>query len=370
MHCVALLPLLASLGTIAAAAPAATDVDVIVNSFQLYPENADYDFKRKLLYFGYGPRLTRHVWCNKTDSYSALYNSSVATYSPSKNAIEKITEFPPLTNDAFYHASGVKVDPFTDRLSVIINPGAAWTNGGQDISGDTWLIKVDLKTGLELWRSNLTTALDGKYGGYQDVAHDAGGNSYVIGTFPGSILKVDPSGKKITPWYVSQETTTTVLGFTGIVYLDTKFLTTYGRNGQLQRWNSCDGQGKPTTVPIGTTETQPTTDAVLENIEAITLPKKYKGTVLLVASNTKGVYVLRSKDGKWDSAENLGEIPNKYSESGGVVVTTVQVEDRLYAVLEYFGDIIANPVPGTVAGNRTEFPLQDITSAVDELLKK
>ncbi|KFG78217.1 TRI14-like protein [Metarhizium anisopliae] len=350
MHCVALLPLLASLGTIAAAAPAATDADIIVNSFQLYPENADYDFKRKLLHFG------------------ALYNSSVATYSPSKNTIENIIKFPPLTNDTFYHASGVKVDPFTDRLSVIINPGAAWTNGGQDISGDTWLIKVDLKTGLELWRSNLTKALNGKYGGYQDVAHDASGNSYVIGTFPGSILKVDPSGETVTPWFVSDETTTTVTGFTGIVYLDTKLLTTYGKNGLVQRWNSCDGQGKPTPVRVGTAGTPPKTDAVLENIEAITLPKKYNGEVLLVASNTKGVYVLRSKDG-WDSAENLGEIPNKYAETGGVVVTTVQVEDRLYAVLEYFGDI-ASPVPETVAGDRTEFPLQDITSAVDELLKK
>ncbi|EXU96701.1 hypothetical protein X797_010245 [Metarhizium robertsii] len=369
MHCVALLPLLASLGTIAAAAPAATDVDLIVKSFQLYPENADYDFKRKQLHFGYGSRLTRHVWCNKTDSYSALYNSSVATYSPSKNTIENIIKFEPLTNDTFYHASGVKVDPFTDRLSVIINPGAAWTNQGADISGDTWLIKVDLKTGLEVWRSNLTKALDGKYGGYQDVAHDAAGNSYVIGTFPGSILKVDPSGETVTPWYVSDETTTTVTGFTGIVYLGTKFLTTYGKNGQVQRWNSCGGQGSPTTVPVETTETTPKTDAVLENVEAITLPKKYEGKVLLVASNTKGVYVLRSKDGEWDSAENLGEIPNKYAGSGGVVVTTVQVEERLYAVLEYFGDI-ANPVPETVAGNRTEFPLQDITSAVDELLKK
>ncbi|KID93212.1 TRI14-like protein, partial [Metarhizium majus ARSEF 297] len=350
MHRVALLPLLASLGTIAAAGPVAADVDVIVNAFQLYPENADYDYNRKLLYFG------------------ALYNSSVATYSPSKHTIEKITEFPPLTNNSFYHASGVKVDPFTDRLSVIINPGAAWTNGGADISGDTWLIKVDLKTGHELWRSNLTTALDGKYGGYQDVAHDPAGNSYVIGTFPGSIVKVDPSGKTITPWFVSQETDTTVTGFTGIVYLDKKLLTTYGRNGQLQRFNSCDGEGKPTTIPVRTIETPPT-DAVLENIEAITLPKKYNGKVLLVASNTKGVYVLRSKDGKWDSAEILGEIPNKYSESGGVVVTTVQVDDRLYAVLEYFGDV-ANPVPETVAGNRTEFPLQDIPSDVDKLLQQ
>ncbi|KAH0591688.1 hypothetical protein MHUMG1_10571 [Metarhizium humberi] len=350
MHCVALLPLLASLGTIAAAAPAAPDVDLIVKSFQLYPENADYDFKRKQLHFG------------------ALYNSSVATYSPSKNTIENIIKFPPLTNDTFYHASGVKVDPFTDRLSVIINPGAAWTTGGKVISGDTWLIKVDLKTGLELWRSNLTTALDGKYGGYQDVAHDAVGNSYVIGTFPGSILKVDPSGETVTPWYVSDETDTTVTGFTGIVYLGTKFLTTYGKKGQVQRWNSCGEQGKPTTVPIGTAGTPPTPDAVLENIEAITLPKKYEGKVLLVASNTKGVYVLRSND-EWETAENLGEIPNKYAESGGVVVTTVQVEDRLYAVLEYFDDI-KNPVPETVAGNRTEFPLQDITSAVGELLKK
>ncbi|KID74801.1 Trichothecene biosynthesis protein 14 [Metarhizium brunneum] len=350
MHRAAVLPLLASLGTIAAAAPAVTDADIIVNSFQLYPENADYDFKRKLLHFG------------------ALYNSSIAAYSPSKNTIEKITEFPPLTNDTSYHASGVKVDPFNDRLSVIVNPGAAWTTAGENITGDTWLIKLDLKTGDELWRSNLTTALDGKYGGYQDVAHDAAGNSYVIGTFPGSILKVDPIGKKITPWYVSEETNTTVTGFTGIVYLGTKFLTTYGQNGQLQRWDSCQGQGKPTPVPIGTTGTPPTTDAVLQNIEAITLPKKYEGKVLLVASNSKGVYVLRSKDGSWDSAENLGAIPNNY-ESDGVVVTTVQVEDRLYAVLEYFDDI-KNPVPETVAGNRTEFPLQDITSAVEEYLQK
>ena len=41
-----------------------------------------------------------------------------------------------------------------------------------------------------LWRVNLTALSGGRYGGFNDVAHDGAGNTFVCGTFPSSIVKV------------------------------------------------------------------------------------------------------------------------------------------------------------------------------------
>jgi hypothetical protein len=95
------------------------------------------------------------------------------------------------------------------------------------------------------------------------------------------------------------------------------------------------------------------------------LPSLYAGTVLLVSDNTNGTVVLRSSNGKWKSAENLGTIPNPYLNQGGFTVASVQISDSFNAVNEFFGDAIN----GTLPGNRTSFPLRDITEEVETLLR-
>lgn len=74
-----------------------------------------------------------------------------------------------------------------------------------------------------------------------------------------------------------------------------------------------------------------------------------------------GVEVLRSKEGLWDAAEDLGQISNSVPvANGGNVTATVQIGSRIYMNEEFFGD--AQP------GNRIQFPYVDIMEEVERLL--
>ena len=120
-------------------------------------------------------------------------------------------------------------------------------------------------------------------------------------------------------------------------------------------------KGTPIRVPL-----TPSRD--LSGSDAIYLPPKYNGTVLLVSIDVAGIEVLRRKDKKWETAEYLGLVSNNVSEAaGGFVTAPVQIGSNLYALEEFFTD---RPVPGSPAGNRTQFPLVDITAKVEALLKK
>ncbi len=75
---------------------------------------------------------------------------------------------------------------------------------------------------------------------------------------------------------------------------------------------------------------------------------------------------LRSKDGQWKAAEHLGTVPlNKTLTKEGMTPAAVQIGDSLFMVIEYFSDAV---VAGTTAGNRTRFPMVDITKEVSALL--
>jgi hypothetical protein len=114
-------------------------------------------------------------------------------------------------------------------------------------------------------------------------------------------------------------------------------------------------KGVPKVVPLSPNTTFGATDAVY-------IPPKYNSKVLLVAEAAAGIVVLRSKDGKWESAEYLGVVPY-----GGdfTVVAPCQIGESLYMFLEKFGDVT---VAGSSAGDRTEFPVLDITKQVETLL--
>lgn len=203
---------------------------------------------------------------------------------------------------------------------------------------------------------NLTETTGGAYGGFQDVEFDSRGNVYVVGTFPSSILRVEANGTKINTWYRSNASHT-VTGFSGLAVAGDFLLSNNNAvtpNGSLVRFDMSAQKGTPVVVPI-------TPLRSISGSDAIYLPPKYNGTVLLAAVDASGVEVLRSKDGLWNSAEGLGLVSNKVPDAqGGFVTGTVQVGQRLYMIEEFFGD--AQP------GNRTSFPFVDITSEVERLL--
>lgn len=321
----------------------------VIDRFQLYPENADFDSDRCVLYL------------------SALFNSSVAVYDPfaTPPKITEIIEFPGITGRADVHASGLTWDKRTGLLSIIMNSPAPFITGGQDVSGDNFLIKYDPSSHRALWTVNLTATTRGVYGGAQEVEHDARGNTYVVGTYPSSILKVDKKGRRVTPWYLSPliPTTTTTRGYSGLAATGDILLANDnngGNGGEIHRFDMRDATGRPRVVPR-------TPNVFLPNSDSIYLPPKYQGTVLLVAINTVGIVVLRSRDGTWRTAEHRGTVANDlaFAGPGAIVPTAVQIGDSLYMVELFFAGQI---VPGTNAGNRTSFPMYDITAQVEALL--
>lgn len=116
-------------------------------------------------------------------------------------------------------------------------------------------------------------------------------------------------------------------------------------------------KGVPAVVPV-------TPNVTLVLPDAISLPPKYKGTVLLVAEDLAGVQVFRSRDGLWKTADYLGLI--RWMDSSTVVPAAKQIRDAIYIDALPFGD---SAVAGT-AGNQSHFLFADITAQVDALLLK
>ncbi|KAH7015918.1 hypothetical protein EDB80DRAFT_833154 [Ilyonectria destructans] len=311
-----------------------------IDAYQLYPENVDFDTRRCLLYS------------------SVLYNATAVSWDPYRNKIVHTFETPGLSGNPLLHASGVRVDPL-DRLSVIINAGASFDTSGQNTEGDNLLVKFDLQDNSLLWQTNLTKVTGGAYSGYQDSESDDAGNTYVLGTFPSSLIKVSADGNSAVPWYLVEPADHTIRGFTGIARKDDLFLVSDSTDGQLYRFDIRASKGKPVHIPLSSGD-QP----IGQGLDGIHLPLLYAGTVLLVSDTNKGTIVLRSSNAKCKSAENLGTIPNSSLNDGGFTVASVQISDSIYAVTEFFGDAIN----GTLPGNRTNFPLRDITQEVENLL--
>ncbi|KAF9771685.1 hypothetical protein IL306_010672 [Fusarium sp. DS 682] len=314
-----------------------------IEAYQLYPENVDFDTRRCLLYS------------------SVLYNSTAVAWDPYRNEVVHTFKVPGLSGDPLLHASGVRVDPL-DRLSVIIDAGAAFDTGGKDIKGDNFLVKFDLVDNSLLWKANLTEAWDGIYGGAQDSECDDAGNTFVIGTFPSSILKVSADGKSVDPWYLSKPANHSIQGFAGIARKDDMLLVTDNTDGQLYKFDMKDAKGKPVHVPLSKGDSSDS-KVISPSLDGLHLPSLYAGTVLLASDDNNGTVVLRSSNGKWTSAEKLGTIPNPFVNQGGFTVASVQIAESIYAVTEFFGDAV-NGRPG----NRTAFPLRDITKEIETLL--
>ncbi|KAH6661472.1 hypothetical protein F5X68DRAFT_226122 [Plectosphaerella plurivora] len=319
-----------------------------IEEYQLYPENAEFDTKSCLLYI------------------SNIYTGTVSAYDPYKNEVVEVIEFPGITRtpEAGVFVAGLDIDKRTGLVSILANAAAAFMQqpAGSNVSGSNLVMLWDPKTKKELYRVNLTETTQGQYGGFADLEQDPHGNVYVNSMFPGSILKLDKfNGRnppKVTEWFLRQPRDNTIDGFGGIAAKDWTLLTHDNGNGELLKFDMRSSSGSPVVIPVSGNHT-------FFDSDALALPEKYKGTVLLIAGGP-GIRVFRSKNGKWDTAEYLGTVaktsfglPPNY-----LATAAVQVGDGLNMVVLQTGD---NPVP-TEAGNRTSFPFYDITDRVEQLL--
>ena len=245
----------------------------------------------------------------------------------------------------------------TNLLSIIVNYWPTIATFGRDLNGTNFIMLFDPATRKVLYKHNLTDITHNRFGGFQDLEHDPDNNVYIVGTFPSSILRVDSKGKKIETWYLNDKPilNATNGGFTGLSATGWTLLASDRGTGKLNRLDMRSRRGTPQVIPV----TPPYT---IENPDAIQLPPKYKGIVLLVAELFKGVSVFRDKKGKWEKAEYLGIVP--WTDPIIVVTAVVQVGDAIYMNLLPFG-----PGEGGGAGNETRFLYYDITAKVDALLR-
>ncbi|GAP85439.2 putative tri14-like protein [Rosellinia necatrix] len=372
---------------------------ITIDSYQLYPENVDFD-EQSCLLCKYLRRL----------DIGALYNASVVVYDPYEGSIVSTIEFSNITRTVPFHIGGVAWDPYAsrgrggragaDEITILVDAAPAHETAGRDVSGDNYILRWDAAAGRVLWAANLTAVSGGRYGGPQDVEHDARGNVYVLGTYPGTLLRVSGGGGGggggvvVEEWYVPAAPDHEVVGYTGLAAADETTLLVAdarggggggggggsgGKGGALYRFDMGAARGVPTPVPIAypSANDDDDDDDVIRPGDAIYLPPKYGREVLLIAEHGAGVSVLRSGTvvvagkgggGGWRSAEFLGRIPNPadVAASGGLVTAAVEIAGSVFMVEEWFTDAL---VPGTSAGNRTSFPLVDITAQLDALVK-
>ncbi|KAK3382598.1 hypothetical protein B0T24DRAFT_645276 [Lasiosphaeria ovina] len=312
----------------------------VIDRYQLYPENADWDAASCLVWFG------------------ALFNSTVAAYDPYSDKFVDIIKFPGFTRNPKNHIGGVGWDQNTGLVSILISSAIPWETWGSDVSGEYLVVKYNPLTKKTHWTANITTISKGAYGGFQDVEHDVRGNTYVVGTWPGTIVRISKTGKTITPWYVPNPLPpTTTKGVGGLAVVGETLLSNDG-NGQILRFDLRADRGTPVLVPI-----QP--KVIHDDTDAIYLPPKYGGKVLLVASNFGGVLVYRSRDKTWRTSEYLGAVPrpNGTLYDGAATTGVVQIgSNSIYSIIDWI-----DPFVDGVAGGRSLFPMPDITKQVEDL---
>jgi hypothetical protein len=288
---------------------------------------------------------------------SNLWNSTVGVYDPYAERYIETLEFEGITRNPEFHFGGIVVNQRTGVLSIVVDAGAAFNTAGQDISGTNWIMQFDPKTREVLYQFNLTSLSKGRYGGPQDVELDPEGNTYTVWTFSSAITKTDKRGRT-TEWYVRQPFNHTQWGYSGLAAKYWMLLVPDEESGTLFRFDLRKDEGVPKRIPVSP-------DFRLVLPDAAHLPRKYNDTVLLVAQLFNGTAVFESKSGKWDKAEYKGTVSTPTA--GWVNTAVLQVGSSIYMVTTppFTEDPI---VPGQLAGNRTDFPFQDITREVDALL--
>jgi len=269
------------------------------------------------------------------------------------------------------HTGGVDYDARTGLISLIASAAPPFYTRGNDTSGPNYAYLYDPTNQKIVYTVDLNAAVThGNYTGFQDAEQDPRGNMYVVGTYSASIVRIGPDGRDVKTWYVQEPVTTTRGGFSGIASTGDILLVgdkNGGNGGRLVRFDSREETGDPYYVPLDR-PVNSTFNTTLPTSDGVYLPPKYNDTVLLMAQQAAGTAVIVRKDGNWDSAEFKGWIPcaTEGAANGSIVTANVQIAESIYTVQEW----LDWPPEGSLAGNRTTFPMIDITEAVEDLVRQ
>ncbi|KAM0083654.1 hypothetical protein ACKRZS_004106 [Fusarium odoratissimum] len=300
----------------------------------------------------------------------SIYNASIVVWDPYSSSIQRVISIPGISHSGLEASdkrlSGTIIDPTNNILSAVVQADEFFLSGGNDVSGDNFIVKVDLNT-FAIKKINLTATTKGQYGAFIDLDNGPSGDLYVNGGYPSSILRIDCEDRA-SPFYVREPITAPrPYGFGGVVRVGDNLIVSDNTNHQLVKFTIHSGHGSPVVIPQ-------TNYRNFSGGASLSLPHRYGGKVLLmaedvIAKNTTGVSVFSSKDG-WKTAKFLGfieSIERKLEPASAAISQTSAHElgDRIYSSVLFYDNKI-NP---TMAGNRTDFALRDITDSVDSLLK-
>lgn len=315
-----------------------------------------------------------------TANLSANYNATVLVLDPYTGATRTI-EFPGIshTNDTL-HVAGVEYHAPTHSMFFTVDGPLPWYSLGADLSGDDYLIRYDLSTESVVWTADLNPVKDDllaktglRSSGFQDSAVDVWGNNYLTIAYGNAIAKVDLDGNVGTYSFTPEETLSTAAGYLGIVApigsgkvivsdaLSAGFVSFDLRNNLTT--------GSPVAVTLTNPEAVPANFSL--DCDGLIAPKAYSNTVLLCSNNffgTLGVVTVWRTEDEFDSVTYLGLVDNQEVAgefaAGSVPVTSFEMPGSVYFLEQFFFD---GGVP-SIVGNRTTFPLVDVTSRVANIV--
>lgn len=288
-------------------------------------------------------------------------------YDPYRQESEVIT-FPGITGNDDYTITGIDYDGMGSMYFAATSYTAfiATTTGNQSLAnftGPNSIIRYDTNARKIRWITDLVPIQEeifqrtGKLvTGFQDMAEDDQGNTYVIGSFGSIIIKINKNG---TPriWYEPKNINDT-LASGGIVRSGDKLVINDRLAPGLLTFDICEPEGRlvyvhPEGFPANYTGG---TDGLL-------LPSKYDGKVILWSDDFYGTRVIGSKN-NWKTAEYLGLalMDSDLSSQGGYTTGSFEVGQTIYSLTEFFQ-------LGRTVKPKKEFLMVDMTKQVDELVK-
>ncbi|KAL7913108.1 hypothetical protein GGI35DRAFT_491336 [Trichoderma velutinum] len=315
----------------------------------LYSENADWDPVHCKLYFG------------------LYYNASVVVYDPYRDEYEEIV-IPGITGNDDYAISGVDYDGMGSMYFAASSYTAfvATTSGNAalaNFTGPNRVIRYDTNDRTIDWNTDLVPLQKQVFQrtgkqitGFQDMAEDGQGNTYVIGTFGQIIIKINKNG---TPqvWYEPKNINDT-LASGGIVRSGNKIVINDRVTPGLITFDINESKGVPVHLhPKGF----PADYAA--GGDGLLLPSKYGGKVILWSDDFYGNRVIGSKD-NWKTAEYLGlaAMDQTLSKQGGYTTATFEIGQTIYSLTEFFQ-------PTRALKPQQKWLMVDTTEQVDELVK-
>lgn len=253
-----------------------------------------------------------------------------------------------------YHANGIDYDAKTGQVFIAASSASAFTSiisegpdgtiavnySNANYTGPNHVLVFDPQSGHIVTDFDLTAAQDEFHNitgnltnGFQDMAEiQSSGDSYAIGTFGNSIVRLPSGSKDAQLWYAPSHYNETY-GFGGIVAIGGKLIISDTISGGLVTFNTNDTNPKPTYVTL---QGLPQTYSP-PNADGLYAPKKYNNTVILWSDDYNGTSVYGSID-DWTSAHFLGLINNDDPGiiEGSMTTDSFEIGDRVFALTQIF----------------------------------